>query len=412
MKHYFLSAMVVLMSAFAVVSCKDDDDAVAASISADQTSVTYDFTRSVQRLDVSATVDWTATTNVSWIHLTKTAYDANEDRVMFIVDENPTKDSRQGNITVSCSGGSVTFTITQDGGHAVDVPTKQYDITSEGGTLKITMSANTEVEVNVTEGADWLTFVEIKGMGTQFPYMIFNAEVNDNEDERYATVKVKEKGTADDQAITLTMTQKEKDQFIMAATPEGQTERSVEGSAQSDLVFDFATNVSYLESISDPSWIIPVKEEDPAETKTNSVKSGQLKYTVLQSSEYEERVGTITIVKYGTETELVKFTITQSGNPTLLVDKSFISDTDWKNGIASDAKRFNVKITHNLPRYPEAVVLDVNWARFTPSVDGFTLEVDENDSGENRSATLIISDPNGKAQSIELTLKQKQKANN
>ncbi len=410
MKHYFLSAMVVLMSAFAVVSCKDDDDAVAASISADQTSVTYDFTRSVQKLDVSATVDWTATTNVSWIHLTKTAYDANEDRVMFIVDENPTKDSRQGNITVSCSGGSVIFTITQDGGHAVDVPTKHYDITSEGGTLKITMSANTEVEVNVTEGADWLTFVEIKGMGTQFPYMIFNAEVNDNEDERYATVKVKEKGTADDQAITLTMTQKEKDQFNMAATPEGQTERSVEGSAQSKLVFDFATNVSYLESISDPSWIIPVKEET-AETKTNSVKSGQLKYTILQSPEYEERVGTITIVKYGTETEMVKFTITQSANPTLLVDKSFIKDAEWKNGIESDAKRFNVKVTHNLPEYP-AKESSAEWASLEKSVDGFTLKVDQNDSGEDRTATLTFSDPGGKATPVVLTLKQKKKANN
>ena len=282
MKHYFLSAMVVLMSAFAVVSCKDDDDAVAASISADQTSVTYDFTRSVQRLDVSATVDWTATTNVSWIHLTKTAYDANEDRVMFIVDENPTKDSRQGTITVSCSAGSVTFTITQDGGHTVDVPTKHYDIISDGGELKITMSANTEVDVTVTEG-DWLRFKQVKGMGTQFPYMIFEAAVNDGTDERYATVKVKEKGTPDEQAITLTMTQKEKDQFNMAATPEGQTERNVPGSEDTELVFDFATNVSYLESISDPSWIIPVKEE-PAETKANSLKDGELKYTMPMRS--------------------------------------------------------------------------------------------------------------------------------
>ena len=115
MKHFFLSATVVLMSAFAVVSCNDDDDAVAASISADKTSVTYDYARSVQRLDVTATVAWTAATDASWIHLTKTSFEANENRVIFIVDENPTKDARKGTITVSCSACSVVLNITQDG---------------------------------------------------------------------------------------------------------------------------------------------------------------------------------------------------------------------------------------------------------------------------------------------------------
>lgn len=403
MKHFFLSAMVVLMSAFAVVSCNDDDDAVAASISADQTTVTYDFTRSVQRLDVSATVDWTAATDASWIHLTKTAYEASENRVIFIVDENPSKDSRQATITVSCSAGSVVFTITQEGGHAVDVPVRHYDITAEGGTLKVTMTANTDVEVTVTEGTDWLAFDAVRGMGTQFPYMVFEAADNDGTEERYATVKVKEKGTSDEGAITLTLTQKEKDQFIMAATPEGETERNVEGSEESELTFDFSTNVSYLETISDPSWIIPVKEE-PAETKANSVVAGELKYTVLQSNEYDERVGTVTIVKYGTEMEMVKFTITQSGNPILTVDPSFISSI--ANGITSEFKTFNVKVTNNLPKYPKAES-SADWAKFEPSVDGFTLTVEKNESGADREATLTISDTNGKAEPVELTLKQK-----
>lgn len=398
------------MSAFAVVSCKSDDDAVAASISAEKTSVNYDFTRSEQRLNVRATVAWTAATDASWIHLTKTSYDANEDRVIFIVDENLTKDARQGTITVSCSAGSVTFTITQEGAHAVDVPTKHYDITSEGGKLKITMAANTDIDVEVIEGDEWLTFEEVGGMGTQFPYMIFNAEANDNEDERYATVKVKEKGTPDDQAITLTLTQKERDQFNMAETPEGQTERNVPGSERKDLTFDFATNVSYLENISDPSWIIPVKEES-TETKTNSVKDGQLKYTILRSDEYNERVGTITIVKYGTETEMIKFTITQSGNPILSVN---INKKDYKSqetiNIDPESIELNVKITHNLPQYPQATSSDESWARFTPSVDGYTLEVDENDSGEDREATLTFSDLDGKASPVELTLKQKKRA--
>lgn len=403
MKHFFLSATVVLMSAFAVVSCNDDDDAVAASISADKTSVTYDYARSVQRLDVTATVAWTAATDASWIHLTKTSYEANENRVIFIVDENPTKDARKGTITVSCSAGSVTFTITQDGGHAVDVPTKHYDIISDGGTLKITMSANTDVEVEVTEGNDWLTFDEIGGMGTQFPYMLFEADPNNGTDERYATVKVKEAGASEEQAITLTLTQRERDQFNMAETPEGQTERNVPGSEDTELVFDFATNVSYLESISDPSWIIPVKEE-PAETKANSLKDGELKYTILKSTAYEERTGTVTIVKYGTETEMVKFTIKQAGNPILSVDPTFIASI--ANGITADAKVFNIKLTSNLPKEPSAES-SADWARFSKSVDGLSLTVDKNDSGADRTATLTISDPDGKAEPVELTLKQK-----
>lgn len=403
MKHFFLSAMVLLMSTFAVVSCNDDDDAVAASISVAKTTVTYSAPRSVQTLPVSATVAWTAATDAAWIHLTKESYDANENRVVFIVDENPTKDARQATITVSCSAGSATITITQDGGHAVDVPTKDYDITAEGGTLKITMVANTDVAVEVTEGGEWLTFKEIKGLGTQFPYMIFDAEANTNNDERTATVKVYEKGTSIEKAVTLTMTQREKDQFNMATTPEGETERNVEGKQTTILTFDFATNVSYLENISEPSWIIPYVEEEE-ETKTNSVVDGQLKYTIKESTEYAERVGYITIVKYGTETEMVKFTITQSGNPILVwVDKPI----EWgTTGITADAKVFNVKIKHNLPEYPTASS-SADWAEFEESVDGFSLKVSKNDTGADRTATLTISDPNGKAEPVELTLKQK-----
>lgn len=264
------------------------------------------------------------------------------------------------------------------------------------------MSANTEVEVNVTEGSDWLTFTgKIEGMGSQFPYMVFEAAPNTGTDERTATVKVKEKGTSDDKAITLTMTQKEKDLFI----PAGDTEFSVEGSEEKVLTLDFATNVSYLENISAPSWIIPYVEPDPEEaTKTNSAKEGQLKYKVLKSTEYTERVGTITIVKYGTETEMVKYTVNQSGNPILTIDPTFIDGI--KNGIDPVNKAFNIKVTQNLPEYPTAIS-SADWARLTRSADGFTLNVEKNESGADRTATLTFSDPSGKATSIELSLKQK-----
>ncbi len=400
MKHLFLSAMVVLMSAFAVVSCKDDD-AVAPSISSETNAVTYVAARSVQTLYVTATVDWAAVTNASWIHLTKESFGANENRVVFIVDENPSKDARTAIITVSCSGGSHVFNITQEGGHAVDVPTKSFNVISDGGTLKITMSANTAVEVKVTEGSNWLEFKDIKGMGTQFPYMIFEAAANDTEDERTATVLVKEEGTSDDKAITLTMTQKEKDLFV----PEGDTEFSVEGSEEKVITLDFTTNVSYLENISAPSWITPYVEPNPEEaTKTNSAVKGQLKYTILKNAEYEERVGTITIVKYGTETEMVKYTIRQSGNPILTIDPTFISSI--ANGITAENKVFNIKVTQNLPEYPTATS-SADWAVITESVDGFTLTVDQNDSGADRTATLTFSDPSGKATPVELSLKQK-----
>ena len=48
-----------------------------------------------------------------------------------------------------------------------------------------------------------------------------------------------------------------------------------------------------------------------------------------------------------------------------------------------------------------------DWARFSKSVDGFTLTVDKNESSADRTATLTISDPDGKAEPVELTLKQK-----
>lgn len=403
MKHLFFSVIAVLMSAF-VASCSDDEDSVVSKLSSDKTEVTFSSERSVESVLVSATADWNIITDVSdWLHLTKTSYKAQENRIAFILDANPSEDARVGHIVVTSGDKKLLFTITQEGSVVVKLSQEYYYVNNAGGQLNIRISTNVNLDVTVESDDDWLTFDQLK-TDTQFPVLQFTATENDTESERTAIVTVK--AADSDVSQTLAIVQKEKDIFEVI---DGET-REVPGNETSTISFTIEENIDFVEFVSDRSWITAHVDEEipPVTTKdkdANAVIEQILKYDVIENPNYEERVGTILLTDAATGDELVRMTITQAGNPKLELGSTSLTKDKDKYSADAVNKLYWVELNTNVENI--SVSSSADWITYEKSVGGYTLKIESNPGQSTRDATVTFSDENGKATPLVMNITQK-----
>ena len=416
MKNLFLSIMVVLMSA-AVMSCSDDDEKSAvASLSADQTEVTYSNVRAVQSLIVTSTADWDVSTDVTWITLTKTSYNAEENNIAFTLDANQTNEARTGHIIVTSGNQSLVFTITQTGENVVELSQDSYTISSKGGVLNIRIATNVTLEVTVDEDSEWLTYNQIKDADTQFPTLQFTAAPNTTEDERTATVTIKDSNS--DISQTLTVTQKEQTTFEVT----DETTRTVDGSESTIVTFNVRRNVDYVEFISDRSWIVPYTAEEDGETeearayaltKDNTIAEDVLSYQILANSNYDGRQGTIMITDATSGEVLSTLVIEQSGNPVLELASTTIPMSSNVYTVGAEKKYYRIELNTNVSNI-EATSTG-SWVTFEKSLGGYSVKFEANATTEDdptagledRTTEITISDANGAATPLTLTVVQK-----
>lgn len=396
MKHLFLSVIVVLMSAF-MVSCSDDDS-VVSQLSSDQTEVTYSSDRAVESVLVTATANWNVTTNVEWIHLTKTSYEAAENNIAFILDANLTSEDRVGHILVTSGDKQLTFTITQEGAVVVKLSQDTYTVPCTGGMLNVNIAANVELDVDVETGDDWLEFVELKDADTAFPYLLFSAKVNTTEYERTALVTIKDADS--DESQTLTIVQKEK--WVFEVT-DGVT-REVDGSEPTAVSFNIRQNIDYVEFISDNSWI--KSHEVLAVTKdANNIDEKTIYYDIMVNEGYDDREGTIQLTNAANGELLALMTIKQSGNPILELTATTFTKDKEKYSADAAKKSYTALFKTNVKQIIASSSAD--WISCVESVGGFTLTLAQNTTETAREATVTFSDLNGKAEPVVMTITQK-----
>lgn len=398
MKHLFLSVIVMLMGAF-MVSCSDDDS-VASELSTDQTEVTYSSDRAVQSILVTATTNWNVVTDVTWINLTKTSYEAAENNIAFILDANLASEARVGHIVVTSGDKQLMLTITQEGITIVKLSQEDYYIPCLGGQLNVNITTNVDLEVEIEGGDGWLQFDQIKGAGTEFPVLQFTAAENTTDFERAAVVTIKDVNSEASQ--TLTITQKEQDTFEVI---DG-TVREVAGNESSIVSFDIMQNVDYVEFISDRSWIAPHKLlTDEVKGGDNTIIEKTILYDITANEGYDEREGTILLTNAANGEELAFLTVKQSGNPRLeLISTSFNKDKDKYSADAIN-KSYVVELNTNVKEV--LVSPSEEWITYAKSVGGFTLIVAKNETTAAREAIVTFADPNGKAEPIVMTIVQK-----
>lgn len=139
-------------------------DGESPAIEIETSSITAAATGGQYKVTVLSNIEWEAVTETSWIHLTGTRLMQPKDCV-FMVDENPRVESRQGSLTISAPGhpnlGQSVVTVTQEGAEpqAVLDPSALENIPALGGTYTIAVQANFNWEKDLSKTAEWISNV-------------------------------------------------------------------------------------------------------------------------------------------------------------------------------------------------------------------------------------------------------------
>lgn len=110
---------------------------------------------------------WTAATDVNWITLNK-ASGTGADTLGYTVAANPNSSARTGHITISYSGGSKVFTITQSGSGSATgsiSPSTLSTISASGGSQVFTITDGSNAGWTLSKSGNWITLSSSSGTG-------------------------------------------------------------------------------------------------------------------------------------------------------------------------------------------------------------------------------------------------------
>lgn len=339
----------------------------------------FDLTNSAQdiEIEVQKNIQYSIAIDeagINWIKAGGTKA-LTRDMITFHIAENKDYDGREGRITFKQTDGPLTATVvirqSQKNGLFVTTPT--YDLSNEAHTLAVEVKSNVEFEV--TSQADWIKYVETKGLKASTVTLTIDA--NESYDNRTGTVLIKQ--TNGNLEGTIIINQKQTDGLFV--TPD-----SFEVSNQEQsLELTVKENVAYSVVIPDDAktWVA-VKGTN----NTKALVEEKIVLAIAKNTTYDDRETSVTIKQNdGPLAETVK--IKQAYGEGLIVDKTSY-EIDEEGGAIEISVRANVDYS---------VTSNVNWISVVEtkalSSSSFTLNIEANTTTKYREGTVIIMQNNG-----------------
>lgn len=259
----------------------------------------YELTKAAQQLNiqVQANVKFSVEVDAGckdWITY-KTTKGLTTNTVVLDIAENNSYDSREGKVTIKQDGGNLSSTVVIKQGqtNGLFLTTSEYNLSNENHTLTVEVKSNIDFEVK--SEADWIKYVETKGLKTN--QIILDVSANDGYDKREGTVVVKQKNG--DLSGTIKIKQDEKYGILVT-----QSEYNLSNEAQT-IDVEVKYNVDFDVVIPDEckDWVSIVGTK-ALDTKTCT-------FAIKKNETYSNRECTVTIKQKGGEMSN-SFTIKQS----------------------------------------------------------------------------------------------------
>lgn len=148
----------------------------------------------------TANRDWTIKSSDPWVTVSPSSGEASDSPVTVTVrcGANTTYDDRTATVTIIMEELSQTVTIKQAAALGLIVPTQNYEVQAEAGTLEVEVQAN--VQYQVSTSADWIKQTNTKGLTTD--KLAFSIEENKTRDARSATITIAGNGMTQTIAIS------------------------------------------------------------------------------------------------------------------------------------------------------------------------------------------------------------------
>lgn len=167
MKNLFKMMAVAAVAVMAMVSCEEKPE-VLAEISV--TPATVSFTAAApkeQKITVKATKAWTAETKATWLSLSAVKGEGNAE-VTIKADENvaaagQAAPTREAEIVFTCEDKKATVKVSQsEEGLVFSLDKETAEVSAEGATVEVKVSANAEFTVTIPEEVTWITNGAVK----------------------------------------------------------------------------------------------------------------------------------------------------------------------------------------------------------------------------------------------------------
>ena len=152
----------------------------------------FELTKAAQQLEIPVQANVKFSVEVAanckdWIKYSTTK-GLTSSTVVLDIAENKDYDSREGQVTIKQEGGSLSSTIsirqTQLDGLFISTP--EYHLSNESHTLTVEVSTNVAFEG--TSGADWVKYVETKGLNAK--QVVLSVAANESYDARETQVRL------------------------------------------------------------------------------------------------------------------------------------------------------------------------------------------------------------------------------
>lgn len=337
----------------------------------------FELTKAAQQLEIPVQANVKFSVEVAanckdWIKYSTTK-GLTSSTVVLDIAENKDYDSREGQVTIKQEGGSLSSTVsikqTQLDGLFISTP--EYHLSNESHTLTVEVSTNVAFEV--TSGADWVKYVETKGLNTK--QVILDISANETYDARETQVTVKQKNGSLSGVVTIRQDEK---YGLMVTQPDfelGPESQTIDVEVKFNVDFD----VVVPESCKD--WIRLVSTKD-LNQKTYT-------FSIAANDSFGAREGSLTFKqKEGPLSGTVS--VKQAQNDALIVDQTVFE-------VSGDGGEVTVDVSANIDYTIES---QQDWIQVIQTKGlqdhQFILEIAANEFPDPREGTVSIRQKDGK----------------
>lgn len=317
----------------------------------------------------------------SWINIVSTK-GLSTNTVTLAISENKDYEGREGIITISQKGGSIseTVTIKQNQTNGLFVLNTEYDLSNDSHQLGVEIKANIDYEV--VSNASWIKYVETKALKSST--VILDISANEEYDTRTGTVTVRQKGGNLEGIITIKQAQNN-GLFI--------DPKEISVSNQENVVqVEVRHNVDYDIVIpsEDRSWISIVE--------TKALQTNTVVISVAANNNYDSRKSSITFKqKAGTLSSTLMITQAQK-------DAIFIEPTCYEVTPVEQTLSIPVKSNFEYEVLIEQACKD--WITLIQTkglgLSEVVLRISENGGAQREGVILIGNEQNN----VIITIKQ------
>lgn len=346
----------------------------------------YNITNAAQQLEIMVQANVKFSVEVDngckdWVKY-NTTKGLTTSTVVLDIAKNETYDNREGKVTIKQEGGNLSSSVVIKQGqtNGLFLTTSEYNLSNEKHTLTVEVKSNIEFEVK--SEADWIKYIETKGLKTN--QIVLDVEANETYDTREGKVTVKQKNGN----LTGTITIGQDQNYGLFVSPE-----EIRVSNQASVVeIEVRQNVAY-------DIIIPENAKEWVKiVSTKDLQNEKISLSIANNPLYVDRETTITLKQTdGALSTTVR--ISQEQTEFISIDLDDIK-------ISHEKQLLDVVVHTNTQ--PEIIIENdcSSWISLASRADSvFSFSIAQNKGTTEREGTVVL-----KGNNVEVLFKIKQMA--